>query len=266
MDIGVGPPEKLGEMSDEEAHLQHELLLLIQKYTPADKKSPHALFLPGFTSLRLLLIQQPRSVREDELLKSIVAVYAQHKKGGQRSEVDIAVSTARDFMVMSKPWNNNYALSGYQLGNNVPNAGQHLQNQTQHESNFLADTLEKQRNIVHGQATGSLNGQQHIYSGNNNFDGNSVHDALILNTFSQMSGHAFNPGMASYGVSPALHSIAASPAFMSSHGNFESLSNSPTLQPIPTQQVATGLATIGISASPITDMLKNNGTTQFQEM
>ena len=101
VDVGVGPPPKSAEMSELENRLRHELLDLIHKCTPVDKSSPLAPYLPGFTSLRLLLTQQDCSHRDNDLLKSVLASYESYKKG-DRPDTDIAAMTARDFMLLSK--------------------------------------------------------------------------------------------------------------------------------------------------------------------
>ena len=81
-----------------------------------------------------------------------------------------------------------------------------------------------------------------------------------------MSGTGNEYPGTSFGVSPALHSIAESPA-LGSHSNFASLGNTPTLQPIPTHQGGqiSELAALGMSSSPISDMLRND-TSHFQAM
>ena len=81
--------------------MHYDLLNLIQRFTPADKNSPLAQYLPGFTSLRILLTQQFRSERENELLKSILSCFESYRKVG-RADADIATMTARDFMALSK--------------------------------------------------------------------------------------------------------------------------------------------------------------------
>jgi hypothetical protein len=246
-------------MTDEEAHLHHELLLLIQKCMPADKKSPFASFLPGFTSLRLLLIQQTRTPREDELLKAILVSYATYRRGGNRSETDMAVSTARDFMMMSKQ-GQNYTTLREQLSRSL--SASTAQQQSQIVSTSLQSTS----------GFNSFSSIQGIIPNNQNrntkanLDSDSLHDAIILNTFSMSCTGNEYPGT-SFGVSPALHSTAESPA-LGSHSNFASLGNTPTLQPIPTHQNGqiSELAALGMSSSPISDMLRNDNSSHFQAM
>lgn len=254
-------------MTEEEAHLHHELLFLIQKFMPADKKSPFASFLPGFTSLRLLLIQQSRSAREDELLKSTLASYATYRKGGLRSETDMAVSMARDFMMISKQSQNNAAIREQQ-SQNMTVTQQHML-----DSQMTATSIPSLPVFSSVNTRDSFQGMANVHALNNqnqyikpNIDGDSLHDAIILNTLS-MSGTGHEYASTSFGVSPALHSIAESPA-LGSHSNFASLGNTPTLQPIPTHQggQVSELATLGMSTSPISDMLRNDNSSHFQAM
>jgi hypothetical protein len=101
VDIGVAVPPRTPDTTEEELQMHYDLLNLIQRCTPANKNSPLAQYLPGFTSLRILLTQQYRSERENELLKSILSCFDSYRKVG-RADNDIATMTARDFMALSK--------------------------------------------------------------------------------------------------------------------------------------------------------------------
>jgi hypothetical protein len=254
-------------MTDEEAHLHHELLLLIQKYMPADKKSPFASFLPGFTSLRLLLIQQTRSTKEDELLKSILASYATYRRGGLRSETDMAVSMARDFMMISKHGQNNTVAQDQQSRSVSTTQQQVLEGQVipTNTPSFSGFSHMSTTNSVQSNANVTDPSTQNCYN-KSSIGGDSLHDAIVLNTYA-MSANSHDYAGTSFGVSPALHSIAESPA-LGSHSNFGSLGNTPTLQPIPEHQSGqvSDLATLGMSSSPISDMLRNDKSSHFQAM
>jgi hypothetical protein len=93
-------PSDQTAISEEDACID-ELLALIRVHTPADKSSPMALYLPGFTALRMLLTKSSLLERDDILLKAILRTYKKRKHSGQAG-VDIAWTIARDFMVMSK--------------------------------------------------------------------------------------------------------------------------------------------------------------------
>lgn len=104
VDIGSSP--ETGSDA-KESSLCRELLSLIQTYTPADKQSPLAELLPGFTSLRLLLSDRAESDREHELMKAALGFYTAYKANGLSNQ-DAVWMTARDFMVFSK----NHGASG----------------------------------------------------------------------------------------------------------------------------------------------------------
>jgi hypothetical protein len=257
VDVGVGPPTKPDEMTEEEAILLRELLVLIQKCMPADKNSEFASFLPGFTSLRLLLIQETRSAREEDLLKSILASYASYKKSAQRSEVNIAVLTARDFMHLSK--HDKGATMRLPSDKNVPS---HAGGVDHRYLNRVPATASE-----HGSQPGDVHlnvPQYHLLNNKGNLSGDSVQDAILLNTFSMTSQGQDFSGL-TLGGSPALHPIVGSPT-LDGHGQFGSLANSPTLQAISSQDCpAPELASLGMSSSPISDMLRNDGT-NYREM
>jgi hypothetical protein len=79
----------------------NELLLLIRTYTPPDKTSPLAVYLPGFTSLRLLLEKGAKTAREEDLAHTLTESYSSYCRAG-RNPSDIAWMVARDYMVLSQ--------------------------------------------------------------------------------------------------------------------------------------------------------------------
>jgi hypothetical protein len=232
--------------------LLRELLVLIQKCMPADKNSEFASFLPGFTSLRLLLSQETRSSREEDLLKSILAVFASYKKNGQRSEANVAVLTARDFMLLSK--HGKGATVRHPTDNCVTSHADGVDHRFMNRVPATASEFVSQPGDVHLNAP-----QYHLLSNKSNFSGDSVQDAILLNTFSMTSQGQDFSGL-TLGVSPALHPIVGSPT-LDGHGQFGSLANSPTLQAISSQDgPPPELASLRMSASPISDMLRHDGT------
>lgn len=80
----------------------NDLLLLIRTYTPGDKTSPLAVYLPGFTSLRLLLEKANKTPREDDLAQTLIQSYSSYCAAG-KTPSDIAWMVARDYMVYSQP-------------------------------------------------------------------------------------------------------------------------------------------------------------------
>jgi hypothetical protein len=101
VEVGA-PPKTAGVEQDgsENCQLSNELLSLICTHMPNDKTDDLAPYLPGFTSLHLLLIKRSRSARENEMLKSVLASCSSYKLARQ-SDSDVAWMTARDYMIMS---------------------------------------------------------------------------------------------------------------------------------------------------------------------
>ncbi|CAB9518906.1 phosphotransferase system component [Seminavis robusta] len=98
-----------------------ELLLLIRTYTPANKNSPMASFLPGFTSLRLLLEKHVRTQREEEFAQTLLESFSSYSRSG-KAPSDIAWMVARDYMVLSQ-----------QQGQHQPQVQHHHQPPQQHQ-------------------------------------------------------------------------------------------------------------------------------------
>jgi hypothetical protein len=78
-----------------------EVLQIIRNHTPTDSSSPLAGFLPGFTSLELMLTKSSHPPREAQSLLTLLASYSSYASSG-RSEADIALLLARDFMMLSQ--------------------------------------------------------------------------------------------------------------------------------------------------------------------
>lgn len=102
--------------NQEDVQRQAELLNLVEAYIPKNKDSPLAFFLPGFTSLRLLLMKQTKSEKESELMQTVISSYTSYKQAG-RSDPDVAAMTARDYMLLTRQGQqepsilNNYAVA-----------------------------------------------------------------------------------------------------------------------------------------------------------
>jgi hypothetical protein len=101
VDIGYSQVSTTADtMSEVDTKVQN-LLSLVQLHTPEDKTSPMASFLPGFTSLRLLLQKKSRSSRDDQLVNLALTSYDAYQRSGQNDK-DLACMVARDFMLLSK--------------------------------------------------------------------------------------------------------------------------------------------------------------------
>jgi hypothetical protein len=100
VDVGAATLPAVSE-NTQDLQTQIDLLRLIEAFMPKNKNSPLALFLPGFTSLRLLLLQQCKSERDNELIRTVITSYISYRQAG-RSDPDVVAMTARDFMLLTK--------------------------------------------------------------------------------------------------------------------------------------------------------------------
>lgn len=79
-----------------------EVLALVGEHTPSTSNSPLASYLPGFTSLRLLLMKTNKTPRETEVLGTILGSYSSYVSAGKPTN-EIAWLLARDCMHLSQP-------------------------------------------------------------------------------------------------------------------------------------------------------------------
>jgi len=77
------------------------LLKLLTELMPTDPTSPLAAYLPGFTSLRMMLLKSTRSPHESELVDYTTQSFASYLTTG-RSQSDIALLVVREFLAMSQ--------------------------------------------------------------------------------------------------------------------------------------------------------------------
>jgi hypothetical protein len=101
VEVGSPQTENAVEVPSEEEIRLKNLLTLVQGYMPADKRSPLAMYLPGFTSLQMLLQKKSRSNRDDQLVNLALASYESYQRSGY-NDADLVSMVARDFMLMSK--------------------------------------------------------------------------------------------------------------------------------------------------------------------
>ena len=78
-----------------------EVLSILAEFMPSDAQSGLGPYLPGFMSLRLLLLRQSRSNEEFEIVRTMLDSYSSYTASG-RQRSDIAVMLARDFIFMSQ--------------------------------------------------------------------------------------------------------------------------------------------------------------------
>jgi hypothetical protein len=79
-----------------------DMLRLMQDYMPKDSLSPNISYLPGFTSLRHLLLKgTAKTDRETQLVTTLTNQLVAYE-GQNRARQDIALLLARDFMMMTQ--------------------------------------------------------------------------------------------------------------------------------------------------------------------
>ena len=100
VDLGVSAHDEVGN-SSQNAQLATELLNKLTSVMPKDQRSPLAEYLPGFSSIRLLLTTPAHSDRERALFNSVIECYKTYKEAGV-SDRDAIWMTARDCMLPSK--------------------------------------------------------------------------------------------------------------------------------------------------------------------
>jgi hypothetical protein len=99
VDIGVSTHDE-EDVASQDTHFTTELLNKLTKYMPQDQRSPLAEFLPGFSSIRLLLTTNNQTYRERALLDSVIACYKTYEAAG-KSEKESTWMTARDLMTLT---------------------------------------------------------------------------------------------------------------------------------------------------------------------
>ena len=105
MDVGTPTIKRKGSISATSAAGQDlraaEILSLIGEHMPTNSSSPLASYLPGFTSLRLMLMKTERTPREEEVLGTILESYSSYVASA-KSASEIAWLLARDCMLLSQ--------------------------------------------------------------------------------------------------------------------------------------------------------------------
>ena len=90
----------VGNSSPKDQRIDH-VVSLLGEYMPSDPGSPLASYLPGFMSLRLMLLRPTRSHDEEELMRTVLASFSSYTGSG-RPNCDIAVMLARDYMFLTQ--------------------------------------------------------------------------------------------------------------------------------------------------------------------
>lgn len=88
-----------------------DVVELLGEFTPSDTSSTLSPYLPGFMSLRLLLLRQSRTDEEEEFVKTMLDSFSSYTAGGRRRS-DIALMLARDCMFLSHQQQNQQPNDG----------------------------------------------------------------------------------------------------------------------------------------------------------
>jgi hypothetical protein len=92
-----------------------EVVSLLGELMPSDPNSALAPYLSGFMSLRLLLLKPSRSQEEEDCARTMLDSYTSYAQGG-RSQSDIGIMLARDYMYLSQSNTNQVGNQGSVAG------------------------------------------------------------------------------------------------------------------------------------------------------
>jgi hypothetical protein len=128
--VGAAPPKPDDSKANDKR--TQDLLKLLAEHIPTHRNSPYSPYLPGFTSLRLLLLKRNRMPEDDDMLTTMLESYSSYQSSG-REPSEIAWMMARDYMLLTQPAN--------QAGSSMPHSVQSIQQQQQ----VLQQQLAQQR-------------------------------------------------------------------------------------------------------------------------
>jgi hypothetical protein len=146
--VGATPP-KADDAKPVDGRIA-ELLKLMAENIPTHRNSPYSPYLPGFTSLRLLLLKQTKTPEEGEMMTTILESYSSYLTSGRRGN-EIAWMIARDYMLLSQ---SNNAMQPQQQppqpalqlqpGQQIKHEVQHVQHQVQHQQHQVQQQQQHQ--------------------------------------------------------------------------------------------------------------------------
>ncbi|KAL3903060.1 MAG: hypothetical protein SGILL_010592, partial [Bacillariaceae sp.] len=148
VDVGSSPP-KPDDAKASDKRIQ-ELLKLLAEHIPTHRNSPYSPYLPGFTSLRLMLLKRNRTTEDDDLLSTMLESYSSYLSSG-REPSEIAWMMARDYMLLTQPAN--------QAGSSMPQSIQSIQQQQVLQQQLAQQQLQQvlQPQMQMGQMNGAAN-------------------------------------------------------------------------------------------------------------
>jgi hypothetical protein len=88
-------------VSHTKSELKDELISILGEHMPLDSSSEFAFCLPGFMSLRLLLLKSNTTVEEDDMITTILNSFVSFRTSSL-SDGEIAVMLTRDFLYLKQ--------------------------------------------------------------------------------------------------------------------------------------------------------------------
>ena len=101
VDVGSTPPAKSDDSKPVDKRIS-EVLKLLADHTPTHRNSPYSPYLPGFTSLRLLLLKRAKTKEDEDTIGTMLESYSSYLSSG-KSNSETAWMIARDFMLLTQP-------------------------------------------------------------------------------------------------------------------------------------------------------------------
>jgi hypothetical protein len=134
VDVGSAPP-KPNDAKATDTRVQ-DVLRLLAEHTPTHRNSPYSPYLPGFTSLRLLMLQRNRTKDDNDTLSTMLESYSSYLSSG-KDPGEIAWMMARDFMLLTQLPN--------QIGSSIaPSLQQYQQNQHLPQQHRIQQVIQPQ--------------------------------------------------------------------------------------------------------------------------
>ena len=97
----IAGSDSVGPTMDSKESRIDEIIAILGEHMPSDPTSPLAEHIPGFMSLRLMLLRASRKDEEEEVVDTILGSYASYKVSG-RATSDIAIMLSRDFTFLTQ--------------------------------------------------------------------------------------------------------------------------------------------------------------------
>jgi hypothetical protein len=98
VDVGIAPPKPEDNTVDKRIP---DMLKLLAENIPTHRNSPFSAYLPGFTSLRLLLLKRNKTPEDNDMANTMLDSYSSYLSSG-RNSTETAWMVARDYMLLTQ--------------------------------------------------------------------------------------------------------------------------------------------------------------------